>query len=57
MVGVKRDTRFTREIYRGAKLKRIKVQRSISQSPDKRVKVNELIAVFKAPIVKTLGAI
>lgn len=51
------DTRFTREIYRGAKLKRIKVQRSISQSPDKRVKVNELIAVFKAPIVKTLGAI
>ncbi|MGC7560825.1 Dam family site-specific DNA-(adenine-N6)-methyltransferase [Pasteurella sp. PK-2025] len=40
------DTGFTREIYAGAKLKRIKVQRSISHQPDKRVKVAELIALF-----------
>ena len=42
------DTKFTREIYKGAKFKRVKVQRSISQSAEKRVKVKELIAVFKA---------
>ncbi|OOF70977.1 Dam family site-specific DNA-(adenine-N6)-methyltransferase [Rodentibacter caecimuris] len=41
------DTKFTREIYREAKLKSMKVQRSISQSSDKRVKVKELIAIFK----------
>lgn len=41
------DTQFTRKIYRGARFKTIKVQRSISQSPDKRVKVKELIAMFK----------
>ncbi|TDQ58121.1 DNA adenine methylase [Mesocricetibacter intestinalis] len=41
------DTPFTREIYQAAKLKRIKVQRSISQSALRRIKVNELIAVFK----------
>lgn len=41
------DTPFTRAIYQGAKLKRIKVQRSISQTSARRVKVNELIAVFK----------
>lgn len=41
------DTKFTREIYKGAKFKRVKVQRSISQSSEKRVKVKELIAVFK----------
>lgn len=40
------DTKFTREIYRGAKIKKLKVQRSISQSTDKRIKVSELIAVF-----------
>lgn len=40
------DTVFTREIYRGAKIKRLKVQRSISQSASKRIKVGELIAVF-----------
>ncbi|OOR97105.1 DNA adenine methylase [Canicola haemoglobinophilus] len=40
------DTKFTREIYKGAKIKRLKVQRSISQSSHKRIKVNELIAVF-----------
>lgn len=40
------DTVFTREIYSGAKLKRIKVQRSISQQSEKRVKVAELIASF-----------
>lgn len=41
------DTKFTREIYKGAKFKRVKVQRSISQSSEKRVKVRELIAIFK----------
>ena len=29
------DTKFTREIYKGAKFKRVKVQRSISQSSEK----------------------
>ncbi|PRI27597.1 DNA adenine methylase [Haemophilus influenzae] len=42
------DTKFTREIYNGAKFKRVKVQRSISQNPEKRVKVKELIAIFGA---------
>ncbi|MDO4430434.1 MAG: Dam family site-specific DNA-(adenine-N6)-methyltransferase [Lonepinella koalarum] len=41
------DTQFTREIYRQAKLKRIKVQRSISQTAERRIKVNELIAIFR----------
>lgn len=41
------DTAFTREIYQGAKIKRLKVQRSISQVPHKRIKVNELIATFQ----------
>lgn len=41
------DTLFTREIYQGAKIKKIKVQRSISHSAQQRTKVNELIAVFK----------
>lgn len=40
------DTKFTREIYHNAKIKKLKVQRSISQSADKRIKVRELIAVF-----------
>ncbi|PJG82955.1 Dam family site-specific DNA-(adenine-N6)-methyltransferase [Caviibacterium pharyngocola] len=40
------DTQFTRAIYQGAKVKRLKVQRSISQSSAKRIKVNELIASF-----------
>ena len=42
------DTAFTREIYQGAKIRRLKVQRSISQATHKRVKVRELIAVFNA---------
>ncbi|AOF53409.1 DNA adenine methylase [Rodentibacter caecimuris] len=42
------DIKFTREIYQGAKFKRVKVQRSISQNSEKRVKVKELIAIFKA---------
>lgn len=41
------DTLFTREIYQGAKIKKVKVQRSISHSGQQRIKVNELIAVFK----------
>ena len=40
------DTKFTRGIYKGAKLKRVKVQRSISQNSEKRIKVKELIAIF-----------
>lgn len=44
------DTAFTREIYQGAKIKKIKVQRSISHTAQKRIKVNELIAVFKSPV-------
>ncbi|MFZ7255961.1 Dam family site-specific DNA-(adenine-N6)-methyltransferase [Avibacterium avium] len=40
------DTKFTRQIYHGAKIKRLKVQRSISQASHKRIKVNELIASF-----------
>lgn len=41
------DTKFTRELYRGAKCRKIRVQRSISQTPKKRHKVGELIAVFR----------
>ncbi|MCK3658356.1 DNA adenine methylase [Pasteurellaceae bacterium Pebbles2] len=41
------DTQFTRKIYQGATLRKIRVQRSISQHPDRRVKVGELIAYFK----------
>ncbi|MGQ0287087.1 Dam family site-specific DNA-(adenine-N6)-methyltransferase [Pasteurellaceae bacterium 22721_9_1] len=41
------DTSFTREIYRDAYLRKIRVQRSISQRSDKRIKVGELIACFK----------
>lgn len=44
------DTKFTRQIYRGAKIKRIRVQRSISQSSVKRIKVDEVIAFFKPQI-------
>ncbi|MFD1805186.1 Dam family site-specific DNA-(adenine-N6)-methyltransferase [Pasteurella oralis] len=42
------DTAFTRDIYQKAKLKAVQVQRSISQQPDRRIKVSELIAVFSA---------
>ena len=42
------DTPFTREIYQGAKIRRLKVQRSISQASHKRIKVRELIALFKS---------
>ncbi|PJG84737.1 Dam family site-specific DNA-(adenine-N6)-methyltransferase [Conservatibacter flavescens] len=41
------DTPFTREIYQNAKIKKVLVQRSISHSAEKRIKVNELIAIFK----------
>ncbi|WP_150539138.1 Dam family site-specific DNA-(adenine-N6)-methyltransferase [Actinobacillus vicugnae] len=40
------DTAFTRKIYKGAKIKKIKVQRSISQKGDTRIKVDELFALF-----------
>lgn len=40
------DTQFTREIYHGAKFRKLRVQRSISHTPKKRLKVGELIAVF-----------
>ena len=41
------DTVFTRRIYQGARFKRVNVQRSISHSVEKRIKVKELIAVFE----------
>ncbi|MDP9499830.1 Dam family site-specific DNA-(adenine-N6)-methyltransferase [Bisgaard Taxon 45] len=41
------DTPFTRQIYRNAKIKSLKVQRSISHQSARRIKVAELIAVFK----------
>lgn len=41
------DTPFTREIYKGAKIKSLKVQRFISRSSTTRLKVKELIAIFK----------
>lgn len=40
------DTEFTRQIYRGAKIKKLKVQRHIGQSSDSRIKVDELFALF-----------
>lgn len=40
------DTPFTRKIYKGAKIKKIKVQRSISQKADSRIKINELFVLF-----------
>lgn len=40
------DTAFTRKIYKGAKIKKIKVQRSIGQNAGSRIKVNELFALF-----------
>ncbi|MDG2940750.1 Dam family site-specific DNA-(adenine-N6)-methyltransferase [Exercitatus varius] len=43
------DTQFTRKIYQTAKLKKIRVQRSISQKSERRLKVGELIAVFSPP--------
>lgn len=42
------DTTWTRKIYQPARLHSIKVARSISQKGDKRHKVNELFAVYKA---------
>lgn len=42
------DTPFTRDIYTGAKIKSLKVQRFISRSTTTRLKVKELIAIFKA---------
>ncbi|WP_439256895.1 Dam family site-specific DNA-(adenine-N6)-methyltransferase [Lonepinella sp. BR2271] len=41
------DTKFTRQIYKGARFRKIRVQRSISQHGARRIKVGELIAVFK----------
>ncbi|TYG34044.1 Dam family site-specific DNA-(adenine-N6)-methyltransferase [Lonepinella koalarum] len=41
------DTKFTRQIYKGARLRKIRVQRSISHQGEKRIKVGELIAFFK----------
>ncbi len=42
------DTPFTRSIYKGAKLKKIEVSRTISCHGGTRSKVSELIACFKA---------
>ncbi|QIW16482.1 DNA adenine methylase [Pasteurellaceae bacterium RH1A] len=40
------DTAFTREIYQGAQIHSLPVQRFIGQKPSSRVKVMELVAVF-----------
>ncbi|AKO44999.1 Dam family site-specific DNA-(adenine-N6)-methyltransferase [[Haemophilus] ducreyi] len=40
------DTAFTRKIYHGAQIKKIKVQRSIGKNAKSRIKVNELLALF-----------
>lgn len=40
------DTPLTRELYRGAKLASISVQRSISQKGSSRVKVDEIMALY-----------
>ncbi|MBE2895502.1 Dam family site-specific DNA-(adenine-N6)-methyltransferase [Pasteurellaceae bacterium HPA106] len=42
------DTPYTRKLYKGAKIKKIMVQRHISQSSTQRTKVGELLALFKA---------
>lgn len=41
------DTPFTREIYQGATLMELQVQRHIGQNPNSRVKVGELLALFE----------
>ncbi|WP_026376905.1 Dam family site-specific DNA-(adenine-N6)-methyltransferase [Aestuariibacter salexigens] len=41
------DTPFTREIYRHARLTELQVRRSISQKGEKRVKVGELLALYR----------
>lgn len=41
------DTAFTRQIYQGAKLHTLKVQRSIGKSAQSRVKIDELLALFE----------
>lgn len=41
------DTPFTREIYQGAKLTSLKVQRNIGKSADTRIKIDELLALFE----------
>lgn len=40
------DTDFTRQIYQGAEITTLKVQRSIGQKAHTRVKINELLAFF-----------
>ncbi|QRN41500.1 MAG: Dam family site-specific DNA-(adenine-N6)-methyltransferase [Neisseriaceae bacterium] len=41
------DTEVTRKLYKGANIKTISVQRNISSKGSKRIKVNELLAIFK----------
>lgn len=41
------DTPFTRQIYQGAIIKPLYVQRSISQKGNERLKVSELVALFR----------
>ncbi|MGX2949176.1 Dam family site-specific DNA-(adenine-N6)-methyltransferase [Frederiksenia canicola] len=41
------DTAFTREIYQGAEISTLQVQRNIGQKVESRVKVTELFALFK----------
>ncbi|MBE2894930.1 Dam family site-specific DNA-(adenine-N6)-methyltransferase [Spirabiliibacterium falconis] len=42
------DTPYTRKLYKGAKIKKMMVQRHISQNGMQRDKVGELLALFKA---------
>lgn len=44
------DIPLTRELYHGAKLHTIQVQRNISQKGSARVKVDELMALYKANV-------
>lgn len=41
------DTTFTREIYRGAVIKTVEVQRSIAAKGSSRKKVGELLAIYE----------
>ncbi|WP_026972209.1 Dam family site-specific DNA-(adenine-N6)-methyltransferase [Aliagarivorans marinus] len=42
------DLDFTRDIYRGSKLKELSVKRTISRKGHQRLKVGELLALYKA---------
>ena len=41
------DTELTRELYKGADIKTLSVQRNISSKGSNRTKANEILAIFK----------